>query len=63
MKMALSFLSMGILAVVIWRILRHQEKSDPSFERHLDADDRRARANRNAAARDSAGSEPPSPPA
>ena len=59
MKMALSFLAMGILAMVLWRILRHQESSDPSFERRLDADDRRARANRNAAARDSAGTQPP----
>ena len=63
MKMALSFLSMAILAVVIWRILRHQETSDASFERRLKADDRRARANREAAARDNRSGPPPAPPA
>ena len=63
MKTALSFLTMAILALVIWRILRRQEAADPSFERRLKADERRARANRDAAARASQGDTPPAPPA
>jgi hypothetical protein len=62
MKTALSFLAMAVLAAVLWRILRRQEQSDPDFERRLEADDRRARANREAAARGSGGAEPPSTP-
>ena len=51
MKTALSFLAMGFMAWVIWRLLARQEQADPDFERRLKADERRARANREAAAR------------
>jgi hypothetical protein len=58
MKAILSFLAMGILAWVLWRLLARQEQADPSFQKRLQADERRARANREAAARQ--GSPPPS---
>ncbi|MFZ4722865.1 MAG: hypothetical protein ACOYMI_06915 [Phycisphaerales bacterium] len=51
MKAVLSFLAMGILAWVLWRLLARQEEADPSFQKRLQADERRARANREAAAR------------
>ena len=58
MKAVLSFLAMGILAWVLWRLLARQEESDPSFQKRLQADERRARANREAAARQSPPQEP-----
>lgn len=63
MQTLAGFLAMGIVAFVIWRVLSRQESSDPGFERRLKADERRARANREAAARDSHGGSPPAPPA
>jgi hypothetical protein len=50
-KTVLSFLAMGILAWVLWRLLARQEQGDPDFQKRLQADERRARANREAAAR------------
>lgn len=62
MHLLLGFLTMGVIAVVIWRLLSRQERADPDFERRLQADERRARANREAAARGQR-EPPPSPPA
>ena len=53
MKMVIGFLTMIVLAIALWRLLSRQEESDPGFQRRLDADDRRARAKREAAARSS----------
>ena len=53
MKMVIGFLTMIVLAIALWRLLSRQEESDPGFQRRLEADDRRARANREAAARSS----------
>jgi hypothetical protein len=50
-KTVLSFLAMGILAWMLWRLLARQEEADPDFQKRLQADERRARANREAAAR------------
>jgi len=62
MKTLLSFLAMGILAWALWRLLARQEAQDPAFDRRLRADDRRARANREAAARQTGGPAPPPDP-
>ena len=50
---------MGVIAFLLWKLLARQEAADPEFERRLQADERRARANRMADARRSgpAGSE------
>jgi hypothetical protein len=61
MKAVLSFLAMGILAWVLWRLLARQEEADPEFQKRLQADDRRARANREAAARPLPPQEPGQP--
>ena len=62
MHVLLGFFTIGVVAVVIWRVLSRQEASDPDFERRLQADERRARSNREAAARGDQ-TPPPSPPA
>ena len=46
---AFTFLSMGAFAFLMWTIVQKQEKNDPKFEEKLAADDRRAKANRQAA--------------
>lgn len=61
MKTVLSFLAMGILAWVLWRLLARQEEADPDFQKRLQADERRARANREAAARQLPPQEPRQP--
>jgi hypothetical protein len=40
-----------VAAWALWKLLRRQEDADPDFERTLQADERRARGNRQAAAR------------
>jgi hypothetical protein len=50
-KAVLTFLAFGVIAWALWRLLTRQEAGDPEFQRRLQADDRRARANRQAAAR------------
>ena len=60
MKAALTFLAFGVLAWALWRLLNRQEAGDADFQRRLQADDRRARANRASAARDAP--TPPEPP-
>ncbi|MBM4006433.1 MAG: hypothetical protein FJ292_02545 [Planctomycetes bacterium] len=61
MKAVLSFLAMGILAWVLWRLLARQEEADPDFQKRLRADERRARANREASARQLPPQEPRQP--
>ncbi len=66
MHLVLTFLGFGLAAWALWRLLKRQESADPDFERRLQADERRARANRMNAARGSSdrGDEvPPTPPA
>ena len=46
---AFTFLSMGAFAFLMWTSVQKQEKNDPKFEEKLAADDRRAKANRQAA--------------
>ena len=46
---AFTFLSMGAFAFLMWTLVQNQEKNDPKFEEKLAADDRRAKANRQAA--------------
>jgi hypothetical protein len=53
-KAAFTFLAFGVIAWALWRLLHRQESADPEFQRRLQADDRRARANRQAAARGAA---------
>ncbi|MCE9619142.1 MAG: hypothetical protein K8R92_04465 [Planctomycetes bacterium] len=48
---AFTFLSMGAVAVLMWKLVQKQEQQDPDFEQKLAADDRRARANRQAASK------------
>jgi len=50
----LTFLGFGVATWALWRLLNRQESADPEFQRRLQADDRRARANRQAAARGAA---------
>lgn len=45
---AASMISVGVL---VWRFLQKQEKGDAKLQRRLDADDRRAKAGRDRAAR------------
>ncbi len=45
---AFTFLSMGAFAFLMWTLVQKQEKNDPKFEEKLAADDRRAKANRQA---------------
>jgi hypothetical protein len=59
MKTALSFVAMAIVGWAIWKLLARQEQGDHDFQRRLDADDRRARANREASARERTSGEPP----
>lgn len=47
----LTFIGFGVAAWALWNLLRRQEEADPNFERTLQADERRARGNRQAAAR------------
>lgn len=76
MQSFITFLGFGVAAWALWKLLRRQEEADPDFERSLQADDRRARSNRQAAARASLehdeavkaqraaqGTTPPKPPA
>ena len=65
MKAAFTFLAFGVIAWALWRLLHRQESADPEFQRRLQADDRRARANRQAAARGATrpADESPAPPA
>ena len=51
MQSFLTFLGFGVAAWALWKLLRRQEEADPDFERSLQADERRARGNREAAAR------------
>jgi hypothetical protein len=60
MGSAITFVAMAIVAWLLWRLLAHQESRDTGFQRRLEADDRRARANRQAAARPPEPSDPPS---
>ena len=46
---AFTFFSMGAFAFLMWTLVQKQEKNDPKFEEKLAADDRRAKANRQAA--------------
>ena len=46
---AFTFLSMGAFAFLMWTLVQQQDKNDPKFEEKLAADDRRAKANRQAA--------------
>jgi len=46
---AFTFVSMGAFAYLMWTLVQKQEKNDPKFEEKLAADDRRAKANRQAA--------------
>ncbi|MEY4770523.1 MAG: hypothetical protein RIQ40_1263 [Planctomycetota bacterium] len=75
MQSFLTFLGFGVAAWALWKLLRRQEEADPDFERSLQADERRARGNREAAARASLehdeavkaqraaqGTTPPTPP-
>lgn len=59
MHVLLGFLTMGAIAVVIWKVLARQEAADPDFERRLKADERRALSNRQADARRAFGTAPP----
>lgn len=76
MQSFITFLGFGVAAWALWKLLRRQEEADPDFERTLQADERRARGNRQAAARASLehdeamkarraaqGATPPTPPA
>lgn len=47
----LTFIGFGVAAWALWNLLRRQEDADPEFTRTLQADERRARGNREAAAR------------
>ena len=58
MHVLLGFLTMGVIAFLLWKLLARQEAGDPEFERRLQADERRARANRQADARRAAGMQP-----
>lgn len=51
MQSFITFLGFGVAAWALWKLLRRQEEADPDFERSLLADERRARSNREAAAR------------
>jgi len=75
MQSFITFLGFGVAAWALWKLLRRQEEADPDFERSLQADERRARGNREAAARASLehdeavkaqraaqGTTPPTPP-
>ncbi|MSR33265.1 MAG: hypothetical protein EXS12_00435 [Phycisphaerales bacterium] len=48
-----TFLSMGAFAFLMWTLVQKQEKNDFKFEEKLAADDRRAKANRQAAGMES----------
>ena len=50
---AFTFVSMGAFAYLMWILVQNQEKNDPKFEEKLAADDRRAKANRQAAGMES----------
>jgi|GEM_PF-3438170 len=52
MYIALTFIGMAVAAWAVWQLLRRQEKNDPEFQRHLSADERRARINRQTDAND-----------
>jgi hypothetical protein len=58
-KTLLTFVAFGVLAWALWRLLNRQEAGDPGFERRMKADERRARASRQARARASLGVPPP----
>lgn len=45
---AVSMIAVGVL---VWRFLQKQEKGDTTLQRRFDADDRRAKAGRDRAAR------------
>lgn len=53
MKAALTFLGFAIAAWALWRLLGKQEQNDAEFTRRIAADDRRAKSNLEADARDS----------
>jgi len=61
-KTLLTFVAFGVAAWTLWRLLNRQEAGDPDFERRMKADERRARASRQARARASLGAPPPGPP-
>ena len=51
MHILLTFMGFAVAAWALWKLLRRQEEADPDFERTLQADERRARSNRESAAR------------